>query len=125
MAGRKRFKLPLDKRGGVLVTSKFLLKSEQYLSLMPQAKVLMMLLQMHWRSDKFVDYGIREAAKKIPCDPKTATKAFNQLQSYGFITCIEQSIFSSRTFSKSRTWRLEWMPFNDQKPQNKWEKFNV
>lgn len=122
MAGRKRFKQPFDKRGGVLITSTHLLKSQQYLLLMPQAKVLLTLLQIHWKADKLVDYGIREAAEKIPCDPKTAGKAFKQLQELGFITCIEQSIFSSRTLSKSRTWRLEWLPFNGQTPKNTWEK---
>lgn len=122
MAGGKRFKQPFDKRGRVLVISTYLLKSERYLSLMPQAKVLMMLLQLHWRSDKLVDYGIREAADKIPCDPKTASKAFKQLEGLGFIKCVEQSIFSSRTMSKSRTWRLEWLPFNDQPPRNSWDK---
>lgn len=122
MTGRKRFKQPFDKRGGVLITSTHLLKSKQYLSLMPQAKVLLTLLQIHWKADKLVDYGIREAAEKIPCDPKTAGKAFKQLQELGFITCIEQSIFSSRTLSKSRTWRLEWLPFNEQPPKNTWER---
>lgn len=122
MAGGKRFKQPFDKRGRALVTSTYLIKSEPYLSLMPQAKVLMMLLQLHWRADKLVDYGIREAAEKIPCDPKTASKAFKQLQELGFIKCIDQSIFSSRTMSKSRTWRLEWLPFNDQPPRNTWDK---
>lgn len=121
MAGRKRFKQPFDKRGGVLIISMILLKSESYLSLMPQAKVLMMLLQMHWKPDKPVDYGIREASEKIPCDPKTASKAFNQLQERGFIFCTDESLFSSRTQSKTRTWRLEWLPFNDNAPRNTWE----
>jgi hypothetical protein len=122
MAGGRRIKQPFDRRGGVVVTGAYLLKSEPYLSLMPQAKVLITLLQVHWRPDKLVDFGIREAAEKIPCDPKTASKAFNQLQELGFIKCIEQSIFSSRTMSKSRTWRLEWLPFNGQPPRNTWDK---
>ena len=122
MAVGKRFKQPFDQHGRALVTSTYLIKSEPYLTLMPQAKVLMMLLQLHWRADKLVDYGIREAAEKIPCDPKTASKAFKQLEELGFIKCIEQSIFSSRTMSKSRTWRLEWLPFNDQPPRNTWDK---
>lgn len=121
MAKRKRFQQPFDKRGRALVTSTYLINHKTYLSLMPQAKVLMLLLQEHWRSDKFVDYSIRESAEKIPCDPKTVTKAFNQLQERGFITCVDMGFFSSRTQSKSRTWRLEWMPFNDRPPANTWE----
>jgi len=123
MAGRKRFKQPFDKRGGVLIISTYLIKQKPYLSLMPQAKVLMLLLHEHWRSDKLVDYGVREAAKKIPCDRRTVSKAFDQLQERGFITCMELSSFSSRTESKSRTWRLEWLPFNDNPPANTWERW--
>ncbi|NOQ76186.1 MAG: hypothetical protein GQ475_00050 [Methylococcaceae bacterium] len=100
-----------------------MIKSIAYQTLTPQAKVLMMLLQIHWRNDKLVDYGVREAAEKIPCDRRTVSKAFNQLQERGFVTCIELAFFSSRTQSKSRTWRLEWMPFNDNSPTNTWEKW--
>lgn len=121
MASRKKFKQPFDSRGGALVMGRHLLKSEQYLSLMPQAKVLMMLMQLHWTRDKPVDYGVREAMEKIPCSKRTAMKAFNQLEECGFIYCVEYAWFSSRTESRSRSWRLEWMPFNDQKPRNTWE----
>jgi len=118
---RSKRKLPFDSRGGVVILSLKMIKSPSYQTLTPPAKVLMTLLQVHWRNDSLVDYGIREAAEKIPCDRKTVTKAFNQLQERGFITCIEPSFFSSRTQSKARGWRLEWLPFNDRKPTNTWE----
>ena len=121
MGRKKNHSLPFDKRGGVIVIPLRLIKSLIYQNLMPQAKVLMTQMQIHWRNDKLVDYGIREAAKKIPCSEKTASKAFNQLQERGFITCMEQSFFSSRTQSKSRGWRIEWLPFNDRPPANTWE----
>jgi hypothetical protein len=121
MGRKKKHSLPFDTRGGVIVTPLRLIKSPIYQNLIPQAKVLMMLLQIHWRNDKPVDYGIREAAEKIPCSEKTASKAFNQLQERGFITCMEQSFFSSRTQSKSRGWRLEWLPYKDRPPANTWE----
>ena len=123
MAKRKRFQQPFDKRGRVLVISTYMINTTPYLSLMPQAKQLMTLLHEHWMPDKTVDYGIREAAQKIPCDRRTAMKAFDQLQSRGFITCMELAFFSSRTQSKSRSWRLEWLPFNDRPPANTWEKW--
>lgn len=123
MGRRKRNTLPFDKRGGVLIFSMRMIKSPTYQNLTPQAKVLIMLLQVHWKNDKLVDYGVREAAEKIPCDLKTVSKAFNQLQERGFITCMEQSIFSSRTQSKARGWRLEWLPFKDRPPTNTWEKW--
>jgi len=102
-----------------------MLKSEAYLSLSPQAKVLMVLMQIHWRNDKYVDYGIREAAEKIPCDRRTAMKAFKQLEERGFISCQNEFFFSSRTESRTRGWRLEWLPFNGNKPINTWEKWSV
>ena len=121
MAKKKRHSLPFDSRGGVLVMPLRLIKSLAYQGLTSQAKVLMMQMQVHWRNDKLVDYGIREAMKKVPCSDKTASKAFDQLQERGFITCMEESFFSSRTQSKARAWRLEWMPFNDNPPINTWE----
>jgi len=121
MARKKKHTLPFDNNGGVVVMSLRMIKSLAYQSLTPQAKVLMTLLQVHWRNDKVVDYGVREAAEKIPCSEKTVSKAFNQLQERGFITCMELAFFSSRTESKSRSWRLEWLPFNDRPPSNKWE----
>jgi len=124
MAGRNRFKQPFDKRGGALVVSTYLLKSDAYLSLSPQAKVLMMLLQIHWKSDRLVDYGVREAAEKIPCSKRTAIRSFKELEDKGFISCQNEFWFSSRTGSRTRGWRLEWLPFNDRPPANTWEKKN-
>lgn len=121
MARKKKHTLPFDSRGGVIIFPLRMIKSSTYQNLTPQAKVLMTLLHIHWRNDKLVDYGIREAVDKIPCSDKTASKAFKQLQVRGFITCIEESFFSSRTQSKARGWRLEWLPFNDRPPANTWE----
>ena len=121
MSRNKKNKLPFDSRGGVVVISRRMLSHPNYLNLMPQAKVLITMLQSLWRNDKPVDFGIREASEKIPCDRRTAMKAFKQLIERGFIVCVEESFFSSRTERRTRSWRLEWMPFNDQKPRNTWE----
>lgn len=122
MGRKSKNSLPFDRRGSAVVFNTYLLNSKKYLALRPQAKVLITLLQIHWRNDKPVDYGIREAAEKILCDERTAAKAFRQLQEGKFITCVEESVFNSRTGSKSRSWRLEWMPFNHNKPNNYWDK---
>lgn len=124
MAKGKKNKLPFDSRGGVITMSRRMLTHPNYLSLMPQSKVLMQMMHCHWRNDRPVDFGVREASQKIPCDRRTAMKAFNQLRERGFIVCIEESFFSSRTESRSRSWRLDWLPFNDQKPRNTWEIFS-
>ena len=106
---RRKKGLPFDRRGAVIVNRRSLYESNAWQSLPPQATKLMTLLQLHWRNDKAVDYGIREAMDKIGCAKLTARKAFEQLQESGFIEMVDESLFSSRTQSKSRTWRLTWL----------------
>ncbi|MDF1688538.1 MAG: hypothetical protein P1U35_02885 [Cycloclasticus sp.] len=118
---KKKQPLPFDKRGGVVAIRRHLLESENYLTLRPQEKVLITLLQSHWKNEKPVDYGIAEAAKKIPCDRRIAIRAFKVLEERGFITLMSESMFNSRTQSKSRSWRLEWLPWKSKFPSNKWE----
>ena len=118
--GRK-FKIPYDTRGGVCVLSRQMLNHENYLTLPAQAKVLILLLHEQWRDEKEVDYGIREASEKIPCSRPTAMKAFRQLEEREFIHKVSESLLSSRGASKTRTWRLTWMPFLSKKPTGEWE----
>lgn len=122
MSRRKRKKLSFDRRGGVVVASRFMLESAAYLDLSAQAKVLMLLMQVHWTPDKPVAYGVREAEKKIGCSRKTAMRAFRELRDAGFIRMVDESLFCSRSSSRSRTWRLTWMPWNDKGPTQDWEK---
>lgn len=117
----KRFKIPFDKRGGVCVLSRQMLNHKNYLTLSASAKVLILLMHEQWRDEMEVDYGIREAAGKIPCSRPTAMKAFRQLEEREFIHKVSESLFSSRTESKTRTWRLTWMPFLSKKPTGEWE----
>jgi len=121
MGKRKKKLLPFEKKGGVIVVQRLMLISNNYETLRPQSKVLMTLLQTQWQNEKTVDYGIREASQKIPCDRRTAMKAFHELVERGFITCTEESVFNSRTQSKSRSWRLNWLPFNSEPPTNEWK----
>ena len=118
---RKKQSLPFDKRGGTIVLCRRLIESENYQTLSAHARALMTLLQIHWRPYTPVDYGVREAEKRLVCNRKTAMKAFDQLIERGFLVCMEQSIFSSRTQSKTRTWRLTWLPFDCKPPTNNWE----
>jgi hypothetical protein len=120
---KKKPRLGYDGRGGVLAVSRGMRESITYESMPATAKVLMDLLQMQWRNDKPVSYGIREASAKINCSKETTTKAFNMLIERGFIICSEQSLFNSRTGSKTREWRLTWMPFNFKNPTHEWEKW--
>jgi hypothetical protein len=115
-------KQPFDSRGGVIVMSRRLISSDAYLELPAQAKVLMVLLQSHWRDEVPVAYGVREAANKIPCSLTLAVAAFKALENSGFISRESESLFNSRTGSKSREWILTWMPFRGKPPQNLWDK---
>ncbi|MDO8908749.1 MAG: hypothetical protein Q7W55_09660 [Pseudohongiella sp.] len=113
---------PLDTRGGVIVTSRAMLESQPYLALSAQAKVLMMLMHSQWRPDRPIGYGVREAMEKIPCAKGTAQKAFDELESAGFIKMIDHSLFIDRIRAKARTWQLNWMPYMGRRPSHDWER---
>jgi len=120
---RKRtHSLPFDQRGGVITIQRRLINSAAYLGLSPQAKALMPLMQSHWRPDMPIGFGVREAEQKIPCSRRVAMRALTELQDGGFIKMIDESRFCSRTQSKTRTWRLTWMPWNRNAPTNDWER---
>ena len=125
MARVKKLKLGYDQRGGVMVVSRAMRESAAYESMPANAKVLMDLLQLQWRNDRPVAYGVREAAKKIGCKPETAGKAFRVLWERGFIVCHAESLFNSKSGSKTREWRLTWMPFDNRNPSHDWEKWQA
>lgn len=107
-----------------MVIQRRLLRSRAYLGLSSQAKALIQLMQVHWRPDTPIGYGVREAEEKIPCSRKVAMRSFRELQEEGFIRLIDESLFCSRAQSKTRTWRLTWLPWNYRSPTNDWEKQN-
>lgn len=89
---------------------------------MPMSRLLMVYLQMHWKIDKPVSYGVREAAKKLNCTANTACKLFNDLHEKGFIRLNEESIFNIWKGSKPREWRLTWCPYgNGNFPTDEWK----
>ncbi len=110
---RKKPKLKFNTAGGVIVMPRRMLESDAYRDLSPQAKTLMVCLQLHWRLDKPISFGIRQASEKIPCALNTAVRAFKALESRGFIRCENQSQFNSRSGSKTREWIITWMPYGD------------
>jgi hypothetical protein len=59
----------------------------------------------------------------LDCGKDTAAKAFKVLVDRGFIVCFEQSAFNTKTGSKTRDWRLTWMPFDFKDPTHNWEKW--
>lgn len=122
MAKRKNG-LPFDKDGGTVVIQRRLLKSDAYLSLSAQAKALLHQMHTYWTPREAVGFGVREAEQSIPCSRRLAMRAFKELQEAGFIVMVEESLFCSRTQSKTRTWRLTWMPcWRHRPPTNDWER---
>lgn len=125
MAKGRKSPLPFDRTGGVIAIQRALIASDVFLAVSPQAKSLMLLLQSHWRPDQPVAYGIREAMKKIPCARATAINTFKELAEAGFIRMVDESFFCTRTTSRSRTWRLTWLPYNSKEPTNEWRKIKL
>lgn len=118
----KKSSLPFDKRGGVVAIQRRLLSSPEYLSLTAQAKVLLTLLQRHWTPAGPVGFGVRQAEDEIPCSRVVALRTFKELEEAGFIVLVDESLFCSRTQSKTRTWRLTWLPcWRNRAPTNDWE----
>ncbi|RLA39704.1 MAG: hypothetical protein DRR42_26805 [Gammaproteobacteria bacterium] len=97
--------------------------SENYRTLYRYSQQLLLLLQVHWREDRPVAFGVREVERLLNCDRRTAMKAFDELQKRGFIVKIDESLFNSRTESRSRTWRLTWLPYDWKSPTEEWEKW--
>lgn len=122
MAKRKNV-LPFDKAGGTVVIQRRLLKSDAYLGLSAQAKALLHLMHVYWTPNGPVGFGVREAEQSIPCSRRLAMRAFKELQEAGFIVMVDESLFCSRAQSKTRTWRLTWLPcWRNRPPSNDWEK---
>jgi hypothetical protein len=118
---RKKNSLPFDQRGGKLVVQRRLLESEAYRGLSLAARCLLLEMQTHWSNTKPVDFGTREAAARLGCDRRVAMRAFKELLAAGFIQLEDEALFNSRTGSRSRSWILTWLPYNDKFPTNDWE----
>lgn len=119
----KRSSLPFEQRGGVVAIQRRMLSSPSYLGLSAQAKVLMTLMQRHWTPAGPVGFGVRQAQAEIPCSRTIALRVFEELAGAGFIVMVDESLFCSRAQSKTRTWRLTWLPcWNRRAPTNDWER---
>ncbi len=123
MARSRKPKHPMDSGKGLLMFPITVIQSENYRTMYHYSQRLMLLMQVHWREDTPVAFGIREAMQSLNCNKRTAMKAFRELQKRGFIVKVDESYFNSRTQSRARTWRLTWMPHNWHEPTREWEKW--
>lgn len=122
----KKSRMPFDNVGGVVAIQRRMLSSPAYLSLSAQAKALMPLMQKHWTAAGPVGFGVRQAQEEIPCSRTLALRVFDELVDAGFIVMVDESLFCSRAQSKTRTWRLTWLPcWNNRPPTNDWEKAEI
>ena len=117
-------RLPFKKDSkGSIVQGMTMLTSGAYMSLSAQEKVALIVMQIHWRNDRAVSYGCRELALNVPCSKDTALKIFRNLSAKGFIECTDPGWFDSANGSRSRDWRLTWMPFNGKPATDEWIKW--
>lgn len=119
---KKKNTLLFDRAGGAVTIQRRLLASPAYLTLTPYAKALILLMQRHWTASGPIGFGVRQAEQEIPCSRTVAMRTFRELQAKGFIVLVDESLFCSRAQSKTRTWRLTWLPcWRNRAPTNDWE----
>ncbi len=122
----KKSSLPYDKEGGIQAIQRRLVRSPEYLGLTAQAKAVIHLMHSFWTPSGPIGFGVRQAEQEIPCSRKLAMRAFVELTEAGFIVMVGESLFCSRAQSKTRTWRLTWMPcWRHRAPTNDWERSRI
>ena len=62
----------------------------------------------------------RNAAKRLHVHPDTARKAFNKLESLGFIKLMRGALWQARL---ARLWRLTFESYKNQEPTDEWFDF--
>ncbi len=68
-----------------------------------------------------IPMSVREAEKEVNCSRNHAAKLFHDLQEAGFIRVTQKGSFSWKT-GKATTWRLTWLPCDDQPPTKEYER---
>ena len=66
--------------------------------------------------------SVKNAAKRLNCNERTAIKAFRELMTHGFIVLIEGHYWQQR---KAREWRLTFEPCNGREPTDDWEHWTL
>ncbi len=96
----------------------FIIKSPEFKSLSYASKMVMQCMQMNHWPGKYTSYGFKQAMRDTGFGGNaTITKAFNELQSKGFIVLRANY---NHIEAKTRLWELTWMSYHGKKPQDLW-----
>ena len=110
----KKFK----ESGGVIVLPLKMINSSAFQNLSAKSVKLLMLMQVHWRADKAIDYSITQTTLSIKCSRSTASDLFKELIELGFIALVEEADFYA---NKARSWRLTYRPYLNREPTHDWK----
>jgi hypothetical protein len=110
----KKFK----EQGGVIVLPLKMINSLAFQNLSAKSVKLLMLMQVHWREDKAIDYGISQTTLSIKCSRSTASALLNELIELGFVAIVDEADFYA---NKARSWRLTYKPYLNREPTHDWK----
>ncbi len=110
----KKFK----ESGGVIVLPLKMINSLAFQNLNPKSVKLLMLMQVHWRVDKAIDFSISQTIRSIKCSRGTASDLFKELIELGFVALVEEADFYA---NKARSWRLTYRPYLNREPTHDWK----
>lgn len=107
------------RRGGVLAIPREMIRSPAYRRLSLPARCLIVELQDVWRPDvTSIHYSVRRVAARLGVSKDTASRAFAELETLGFVRLAEESNWYS---GKARNWALTWMPNSGREPWDDWK----
>jgi hypothetical protein len=118
MAQKYKAALKFKEKEGVLVQPILMIKSLAFQNLSAKSAKLLILMQVYWRKDKAIDYGITQVTLSMKCSRSTASALFIELKEYGFIALVDEADFYA---NKARSWRLTYRPFLNQEPTHDWK----
>jgi hypothetical protein len=105
-----------------LVIPPSLYRSPAYQALRASARLLiaeMATLARKLKGDGWLTLGEREAARILGVDRKAARNAFHQLESLGFIVCLQRGRYARKRLASK--WRITFFPFEGQPPTREYE----
>lgn len=119
MAKRKANHKHFKHEGGFIGLPRRVFESPAYRDLSLSARCLLDEMQSLHRPQRNgrIGFSITTACERLSITYKTASKAFEELQSHGFIDCM----MTANSFgAKAREWRLTYEPYQGKEPTDDW-----
>ena len=105
--------------GGFSPSYHDVVRSQSFVRLKPVSKCLLFRLNDAYipftRED--ISISVVNAAKWIGCNKDTASSAFKDLESAGFIILVEHHMWQMR---KARVYKLTWRQYRGREPTDEW-----